>query len=128
MVDIEVSDDDCIIRTKRGTGAGGQHRNKTNSAVQLTHLPTGMVVSVNSGRSQYQNIVKAKRVLEERLRALGDADVADEVNASRHEQIAMTDRSGRSFTWNTQRNEVVQHGGGARYDLRALMGGKVIMR
>ena len=118
---VELHDDDLDIQTKRGSGKGGQHRNVTDSAVRLTHRPTGMVVEVNHGRSQWQNIAAAKAELARRLAQEASIEAAAGRNATRVDQIASGERPVKAFTWNDQRAEVIDHATGVRYPLAAFL-------
>jgi len=124
-VEVVVRDEDLRIKTKRGTGAGGQHRNVTDSAVEVLHRPTGLVVQIDSGRSQHQNIERALAVLRERLAKAESTRLRQERNAVRVLQIATAERPSKDWTWNTQRGEVICHSTGKRYDMSRLLRGMV---
>lgn len=89
-----INPDDLKIDTFRSSGAGGQHVNKTDSAVRITHLPTGVVVSCQSDRSQHSNRQQAMRVLQARLAELHRQEQAEEINAERGHQ--------REIAWGSQ--------------------------
>lgn len=84
-IDIEIADDDIRIDTYRSSGAGGQHINKTSSAIRITHLPTGIVVQCQNERSQHHNKDKAMQMLKSKLQLLKEQEQADKVSDIRGE-------------------------------------------
>ena len=123
-VHLEVDIDDVRVDRYRGHGKGGQARNKTSSAVRLTHLPSGEVVVVERGRSQYQNLEQAREELARRLGA-GVGEAREKArNELRGAQIRTGERSSKQWTWNDQRGEVLCHESGERWRIRDFLRGK----
>ena len=107
-VEIEINDTDIRIDTYRSSGAGGQHVNKTDSAVRITHLPTGIVVT-SSEKSQHQNRARAMKVLQARLYEQKREAIASERAESRKSQVGSGDRSERIRTYNFPQGRVTDH-------------------
>ncbi len=108
-VDIEINPADLQIDTYRSSGAGGQHINKTESAIRITHLPTGTVVECQDERSQYKNKDKAMRVLRSRLLERKQAEQQSSIAADRRSQVGTGDRSERIRTYNFPQGRVTDH-------------------
>ena len=108
-VELELDPKDMQIDTFRSSGAGGQHINKTSSAIRVTHLPTGTVVECQDERSQYKNKDKALRVLRARLLDAKVAEQNAEIAANRRSQVGTGDRSERIRTYNYPQLRVTDH-------------------
>ena len=108
-VEIRIDPKDLKIDTFRSSGAGGQHINKTESAIRITHLPTGLVVECQDERSQYKNKDRAKKILRSRLLEQAEQEQNDSIAADRRRQVGSGDRSGRIRTYNFPQNRVSDH-------------------
>ncbi|MDR1620687.1 MAG: peptide chain release factor 1 [Clostridiales bacterium] len=108
-VDVDIKDSDLRIDTYRSSGAGGQHVNKTDSAIRITHLPTGLVVACQDERSQLKNKEQAMRLLKSRLLEIKRQEQDEKLAQTRKSQVGSGDRSERIRTHNFPQNRVTDH-------------------
>ena len=127
-VDFKLDMNDLKIDTYRSSGAGGQHVNKTESAIRITHLPTGTVVECQDERSQYKNKDRAMQILRSKLYEAEQAKQAAAVAAERKSLIGSGDRSERVRTYNFPQNRVTDHrltGDNKNFNIAAIMNGNL---
>ncbi|MDO4252604.1 MAG: peptide chain release factor 1 [Rothia sp. (in: high G+C Gram-positive bacteria)] len=124
--EIEISQNDLKIDVYRSSGPGGQSVNTTDSAVRITHLPTGIVVAMQNEKSQIQNREAAMRVLRARLLAWQQEQIDAENAQKRHSQVRTMDRSERIRTYNFPENRIADHRTGYKaYNLDAVLDGNL---
>jgi peptide chain release factor 1 len=122
--EVAINDDDLRIDVYRSSGPGGQGVNTTDSAVRITHLPSGLVVSCQNERSQLQNKESALRMLRARLTALAEEEAAQATAQARRSQVRTVDRSERVRTYNFPENRIADHRIGYKaHNLDAVLGG-----
>ena len=123
-VEVDVEEKDLRIDVFRSSGPGGQSVNTTDSAVRVTHLPTGIVVSCQNEKSQIQNRIRAVQVLRARLRALAEEEAAAKAADARRSQVRTVDRSERVRTYNFPENRISDHRIGYKaYNLDGVLDG-----
>jgi peptide chain release factor 1 len=126
QTEVDIDDNDLRIDVYRSSGPGGQGVNTTDSAVRITHLPTGIVVSCQNERSQLQNREQAMRMLRSRLMALAEEQAADAASAARRSQVRTVDRSERVRTYNFPENRISDHRIGFKaYNLDQVLAGEL---
>ena len=125
-VTIFIDPKDIEIDTFRSSGAGGQHVNKTSSAIRVTHKPTGLVVECQDERSQFKNKDKALKILRSRLYDQKQKEQADKISAARKDQVGSGDRSERIRTYNFPQGRITDHRIGMTiYKLDSFMNGEI---
>ena len=123
-VEVEINPDDLEIDTYRSSGAGGQHINKTESAIRITHKPTGLVVTCQDERSQHKNRESAMKMLRSKLYDIKQREQQSQIAADRKSQVGTGDRSERIRTYNFPQGRVTDHRIGLTlYKIEAIMNG-----
>ena len=124
--DIEILDSDLKIDTYRASGAGGQHVNKTESAIRITHIPTGVVVTCQDETSQHKNKAAALKVLRSRLLAAQQEKIASERAKARKNMVSTGDRSAKIRTYNFPQGRITDHRiNFTAYNLEGVMDGDI---
>lgn len=125
-VELEINPADLQVDTYRASGAGGQHVNKTESAIRITHLPTGTVVECQDERSQHKNRERAMKILRSRLYEEKQAEQTNKIAQERKSQVGTGDRSERIRTYNYPQGRVTDHRIGLTiYKLEAFLDGDI---
>jgi peptide chain release factor 1 len=127
-VDVDINPDDLRIDTFRSSGHGGQHVNVTDSAVRITHIPTGLVVSCQDENSQHKNKAKAMKVLRSRLLSIQQEEQQSKISEERRNMVGSGDRSERRRTYNFPQGRVTDHRIGLTlYKLEDILQGQLDM-
>lgn len=125
-VEVDVNPNDLQIDTYRASGAGGQHINKTDSAIRITHMPSGIVVTCQDQRSQHKNKDKAMKILRSKLFERAQEQQDSEIAMARKSQVGTGDRSERIRTYNFPQGRVSDHRIGLTlYKIEAIMDGDI---
>jgi len=123
-IDVEINMNELRIDVYRSSGPGGQSVNTTDSAVRITHIPTGIVVSCQNEKSQLQNKEQAMRILRARMLALAEEAAASAASDARRSQVRTVDRSERIRTYNFPENRISDHRVGFKaYNLDQVLDG-----
>ncbi len=125
-IEIEIKDSDLIYESCKSSGAGGQHINKTESAVRLTHKPTGIIVECQEERSQFKNKDKALKMLRAKLYDIKQREQSDKIASDRKSQVGSGDRSEKIRTYNYPQSRVTDHRIGLTlYSLDSFINGNI---
>lgn len=125
-VEVEINPADMIIETQKSSGAGGQHVNKTESAIRLIHKPSGIVIECQDERSQHKNKDKAMKLLRAKLYDMKRTEQADKIAADRKSQVGTGDRSERIRTYNYPQGRVSDHRIGLTlYSIESFLNGAI---
>ena len=125
-VEVEINPNDLEIETIKSSGAGGQHVNKTESAIRMVHIPTGIVIECQDERSQFKNRDKAMKLLRARLYDLKRREQSDRIASERRSQVGTGDRSERIRTYNFRESRVTDHRIGLTlYSLESIINGEI---
>ena len=125
-VEVEIKDSDLVFESCKSSGAGGQHINKTESAIRLTHKPTGIVIECQEERSQFKNKDKALKMLRAKLYDIKQREQSDKVASERKSQVGTGDRSEKIRTYNYPQNRVTDHRIGLTlYSLEDFLNGNI---
>jgi peptide chain release factor 1 len=126
-IDVKIDEADLKIETMRASGAGGQHVNRTESAVRLTHLPTGINVTIQEDRSQHRNKARAMQILRSRVFELEKQKASLERGKERRSQIGSGERNERVRTYNFPQNRITDHRVSVSlHDMEGMMNGDLL--
>ena len=125
-IDIDIREEDLEIKATRASGAGGQHVNKTDSAIHMVHLPTGIAVFCQDGRSQHKNKEKAYQILRAKIYAMEEEKRMREQGEARLSQVGTGDRSEKIRTYNFPQDRVTDHRIGENFSgIPQIMAGRL---
>jgi len=125
-VEVRISPEDLKIETFRASGHGGQHVNKTESAVRVTHIPTGISVHCQDEKSQHRNKARALKILYARLKERMEAEKMEKISSLRRSQVGRAERSEKIRTYNFPQNRVTDHRiDWTSYDLKGFLDGDI---
>ena len=125
-VEIDINPSDLQVDTFRASGAGGQHINKTESAIRITHVPSGLIVECQDERSQFKNKEKAMKVLKARLLEIKTKEQTEKLASTRRSQVGTGDRSERIRTYNYPQGRMTDHRIGLTlYKLESILNGNI---
>jgi len=125
-VEVEINPADLIFESCKSSGAGGQHINKTESAVRLTHKPSGIVIECQEERSQFKNKDKALKMLRAKLYDIKQTEQSEKIASERKSQVGTGDRSERIRTYNYPQGRITDHRIGLTlYSLESFLNGNI---
>lgn len=121
---IKIDDRDIEITTTRGSGPGGQHRNKVETAIILKHKPSGLVIRCETERSQYQNKILAYEILQSKLKYSQQKEYKNNIDLQRKEQMGTGQRAEKIRTYTLKHNIAIDHRTGKKFSLKDWLSGK----